>query len=101
MIGVMSSGLSSIANNVSGGWEVYRASKAGLNMMTRSFAARRSGDPRGSVIIAPGWVRTDVGGPNAPLDVEGSIPDVVDAIASQTVKSGLRFLNRRGREVRW
>jgi NAD(P)-dependent dehydrogenase (short-subunit alcohol dehydrogenase family) len=101
VIGVMSSGLGSVANNVSGGWEVYRASKAALNMMMRSFAAKHSGDPRGFVIMTPGWVRTDMGGTNAPLGVEDSIPGVVDAIASQAGKSGLRFLDRTGREVAW
>jgi NAD(P)-dependent dehydrogenase (short-subunit alcohol dehydrogenase family) len=47
VIGVMSSRLGSIANNVRGSWE-DRASKAALNMMMRSFAARYAGDPRGS-----------------------------------------------------
>ncbi len=59
------------------------------------------GNPRGFVIIAPGRVRTDMGGPNAPLGVEDSIPGVVDAIASWAGKSNLRFLDRTGREVRW
>ncbi|HKN30498.1 MAG TPA: SDR family NAD(P)-dependent oxidoreductase [Roseiarcus sp.] len=101
VIGVMSSGLGSVANNASGGWEVYRASKAALNTLMRSFAARHASDRRGFVIIAPGWVRTDMGGPNAPLSVEDSIPGVVDAIASQAGRSDLRFLDRTGREVPW
>ena len=42
-----------------------------------------------------------MGGPNAPLGVEDSIPGVVDVIASQGGKSGLRFLDRAGRKVRW
>ena len=70
----MSSRLGSIANNVRGGWEVYRANKAALNTLMRSFAARHASDPRGFVIIAPGWVRTDMGSPKAPLGVEDSIP---------------------------
>ncbi len=44
--GVMSSGLGSVADNESGGWEVYRGSKAALNTVMRSFAARHSNDPR-------------------------------------------------------
>jgi NAD(P)-dependent dehydrogenase (short-subunit alcohol dehydrogenase family) len=101
VIGVMSSGLGSIAGNENGGYEVYRASKAALNMLMRSFAARHSGDPRGFVIISPGWVRTDMGGPSAPLGIDDSIPGVVDAIASQAGKSGLRFLDYSGRVVPW
>ena len=62
-IGVMSSGLGSVANNKHGGWEVYRASKAALNTLMRSFAARHAAGHRTLLIIAPGWVRTDMGGP--------------------------------------
>jgi len=55
VIGVMSSGLGSIAGSESRGWEVYRASKAALAMMMRSYAAQHAGDGKGFVVIAPGW----------------------------------------------
>ncbi len=42
--------------------EVYRGSKAALNMFMRSFAARHAGNPRAMVLMAPGWVRTALGG---------------------------------------
>ncbi len=100
-IGVMSSGLGSVADNEHGGWEVYRGSKAALNTLMRSFAARHARDPRALLIIAPGWVRTDMGGPQATLGIEESIPRVVDAIAAQSGKPGLRYLDYRGRTVRW
>jgi NAD(P)-dependent dehydrogenase (short-subunit alcohol dehydrogenase family) len=101
VMGVMSSGLGSVANNETGGWEVYRASKAALNMLMRSFVARHPGDPRGFVIIAPGRVRTDMGGPNARLGIEESIPGVVDAITGQAGQSDLKYLDYTGRAVRW
>jgi NAD(P)-dependent dehydrogenase (short-subunit alcohol dehydrogenase family) len=100
-IGVMSSGLGSVANNIAGGWEVYRASKAALNTLMRSFAARHSQDPRALVVIAPGWVRTEMGGPNATLEIEESIPRVVDVISSRSGNRGLRYLDYRGVEVPW
>lgn len=100
-IGVMSSGLGSVAGNVSGGWEVYRASKAALNTLMRGFAARHAEDPRALVIISPGWVRTDMGGPNAALGVEESIRGVVDVIAARSGKRGLRYVDYRGVDVAW
>ncbi len=100
-IAVMSSGLGSVADNETGGWEVYRASKAALNTLMRSFAARHAGDPRSLFAIAPGWVRTDMGGPGAHLDVGTSIRGVVDTITAHSGKAGLRYLNYQGNTVRW
>ncbi len=100
-IAVMSSGLGSVADNDAGGWEIYRASKASLNTLMRSFAARHKKDPRCLLLIAPGWVRTDMGGPGAQLDVETSIRGVVDVIASRAGKMGLHYVNYRGETVRW
>lgn len=99
-IGVMSSGLGSVADNEQGGWEVYRGSKAALNTFMRSYAARQRGH-RSLVIIAPGWVRTDMGGPHATLGIEESIPRVVDTISAQSGKPGLKYLDYTGRNVRW
>jgi NAD(P)-dependent dehydrogenase (short-subunit alcohol dehydrogenase family) len=100
-IAVMSSGLGSVADNEAGGWEVYRASKAALNTLMRSYAARHRGDPRSFFLIAPGWVRTDMGGPSASLDVETSISGVVSTIAHHAGKPGLHYLNYQGKTVRW
>jgi NAD(P)-dependent dehydrogenase (short-subunit alcohol dehydrogenase family) len=100
-IGVMSSGIGSVADNDSGGWEVYRASKAALNTLMRSFAARHAQDPRTLLLIAPGSVRTDMGGSEATLSIEESIPGVVDTINAQSGKAGLHYLDYRGQTVRW
>jgi NAD(P)-dependent dehydrogenase (short-subunit alcohol dehydrogenase family) len=100
-IAMMSSGLGSVADNDRGGWEVYRASKASLNTLMRSFAVRHAGDPRTFLLIAPGWVRTDMGGPGALLDVETSIRGVVDAITARSGKHGLHYVNYQGNTVAW
>lgn len=97
----MSSGLGSVANNTEGGWESYRASKAALNTLLRSYAARQIDDTRTYLLMDPGWVRTDMGGPQATLGVEESIPRVVDVVEAQAGKGGLRFLNYQGRTVAW
>ena len=98
---MMSSGLGSVANNETGGWETYRASKAGLNTLMRSFTARRAGDSRTYLIVAPGWVRTDMGGPNARLDVETSMRGVADAIAQRSGHGGLAYVDYTNTPVRW
>ncbi len=100
-IGVMSSGLASVADNDRGGFEIYRATKAALNTLMRSFAARHAGDSRSLLLIAPGWIRTDMGGPDATYSVEEAIPRVVDTILAQSGQSGLQFLDQFGKPVRW
>jgi NAD(P)-dependent dehydrogenase (short-subunit alcohol dehydrogenase family) len=100
-IAIMSSGQGSVSNNETGGYEVYRASKAALNTLMRSFAARHLGDPRTLLLLAPGWVRTDMGGPKARLDIQDSIPNLVKVIEAQRGKSGLQYLDYLGRAVPW
>ncbi len=101
VIGVMSSGLGSVANNTNGMFDLYRGSKAALNTYMRSFAARHSQSPRAMALIAPGWVRTDLGGPAAPLGVEDSVPKVVDVLTAIQGKAGLQYLDYQGGTVPW
>lgn len=100
-IGVMTSGQGSITNNTNGQREVYRGSKAALNMFMRSFAARRAADRRPMVLMAPGWVRTELGGPNARLTIEESIPSLVTTLLAAHGTPGLRYVDYLGRTVPW
>ena len=99
LIGAMSSGQGSIANNETRMREVYRGSKAALNMFMRSFAARQTETPM--VLMAPGWIRTDLGGPHAPYSIEESVPSLVNVLLSKLGTPGLQYLDRLGRTVPW
>lgn len=101
LIGVMSSGQGSIADNEKGGYEVYRGSKSALNQYMRSYAARHAGQPRALLLLAPGWIRTALGGPQAPFSLEETVPDIVDTVLSKQGRPGLEYLDRKGRTVRW
>lgn len=101
LIGAMSSGQGSISNNESGQRELYRGSKAALNMFMRSFAARQAGTSRALAVMAPGWIRTALGGQEAPLTIEDSIPSLVDVLIAKQSRPGLEYLDYRGRTVPW
>ncbi|HLG83482.1 MAG TPA: SDR family oxidoreductase [Bradyrhizobium sp.] len=101
LIGVMSSGQGSITNNTNGLREVYRSSKAALNQLVRSYSARHAGQPRALVLLAPGWIRTELGGPDAPYGLEESVPLLVDVLLGQQGKPGLAYLDRQGNTVPW
>ena len=96
-VAFMSSRLGSIALNDYGSWETYRLSKAALNMGARSFFHRHAG--HAVLSIAPGWVRTDMGGPSATFDVETSCRNVANAIARHAGKPGQPLCELRRHRV--
>ncbi len=101
LIGIMSSGQGSVANNTLGGRDLYRGSKAALNMFMRSYAARHADSARALLLLAPGWIRTELGGPDAPFTLEQTIPDIVDCIVAKRARPGLEYLDRHGQTVPW
>ena len=101
LIGAMSSGQGSISNNTAGMRELYRGSKAALNMFMRSFAARQSETARAFVLMAPGWVQTSLGGPDAPFTIEESVPSLVNVLLAKRKRPGLEYLDRFGQTVPW
>lgn len=100
-LAVMSSGQGSLTNNTNGNYELYRGSKAALNMFMRSFAARHGDDSKTLLLMAPGWVRTDMGGAGARLTIGESIPSLVNTMAEYEGRSGLHYLDYQGKVVPW
>lgn len=100
-VAVMSSGQGSVARNTGGGWELYRASKAALNQLVRSYSARQPHPDRTLLLLAPGWVRTEMGGAGASATVEEAVPPLVDTIEEHRRQAGLRFVDRDGQLVPW
>ena len=95
----MSSILGSVAENTSGSWEAYRASKAALNTLLRSYAARHQ--DRSIIAMHPGWVRTDMGGPQANVEIEDSVKGMADVIETRLGKPGCVYLDYKGRTIAW
>lgn len=100
-IAAMSSNMASISGNNGGEWEIYRASKAALNQLFKSIAHRNAGDGLGYMLVSPGWVRTDMGGGNAPLDIATSIKGITAVLDRHAGEVGIRFLDYRGQTVDW
>ncbi|WP_158809329.1 SDR family NAD(P)-dependent oxidoreductase [Beijerinckia sp. L45] len=99
VIAAMTSGLGSVAANTTGGYEVYRASKAALNTLLRSFSAR---NPRRAIVaMHPGWVRTDMGGAGAAISIDRSVEGMVNVLAAQLGKPGCVFLDYQGKTLPW
>jgi NAD(P)-dependent dehydrogenase (short-subunit alcohol dehydrogenase family) len=100
-VAAMSSTLGSIALNDSAGMEAYRISKAALDMGLRSIATRRRGEGRTWLAVHPGWVRTDMGGPSAEIDVGESVTGIADMLEARRGAGGLAFVDWKNRELPW
>ncbi|GJD98521.1 SDR family oxidoreductase [Methylobacterium isbiliense] len=101
LVVLMSSILGSVGANESGGWESYRASKAGLNTLARSFEVRHRDAPFGVVLLHPGWVRTDMGGPEADIDVATSAAGMAEVLERRLGQKGCVYLDYRGETLPW
>ena len=101
MVAFMSSILGSIGANDDGRAELYRASKAALNSLIRSFRARHAKADVTVLALHPGVVRTSMGGPTAPLDIDTSVRGVADVIAARWGNGGQAFVDYRNEVVPW
>jgi NAD(P)-dependent dehydrogenase (short-subunit alcohol dehydrogenase family) len=97
----LSSELGSVAANDSGGLYAYRSSKAAVNAVMKSLAIDLASRGIIAVPMHPGWVRTDMGGPKAPLSPEESAAGMRRVIAGLTPADSGRFLQWDGQELPW
>ena len=97
----LSSQLGSIEDNTSGGMYIYRSSKTGLNQVVKSLSVDLK--PQGITVVSlhPGWVKTDMGGPNAPVSINQSIKGMMQVIDKTDIRDSGRFLNYDGKELPW
>ena len=97
----ISSKMGSIGDNTSGGYVNYRASKAALNMGWRSLAVDVRKRGLIAALLHPGWVKTDMGGPNAAIDKPTSITGMRRVIAGLTMAESGKFFGYDGVEIEW
>lgn len=99
----ISSNLGSITDACKGemGFVGYRTSKAALNMANATIAHQLKGKGITSVVIHPGWVQTDMGGPQAPLVPEESTGSILNTIEKISSDDNGRFLDYKGDELPW
>ena len=98
---MVSSLMGSISDCLSGRSYAYRASKTALNMFAMSMKNELHSIGSSILILHPGWVETDMGGPNAPLSVKHSVDGIMQRISEQTLTHSGRFVQFDGTPVEW
>ena len=101
VIANVSSLMGSIADNGSGGDYIYRSSKTALNMVSVNLARELAGQAITVLALHPGWVRTDMGGAGAAIDVKTSIRGMTNVITRLGIKDNGRFINYDGFDIPW
>lgn len=97
----ISTKMASMSDNQSGGYYAYRMSKAALNMASRSLAVDVAKDGIISVVMHPGWVKTQMGGPGARLEIADAVGTMLETISRLEPSSSGSFLDWRGRPIAW
>ncbi|HEX5750202.1 MAG TPA: SDR family oxidoreductase [Archangium sp.] len=97
----ITSQMGSIGDNGMGGSYGYRISKAALNMAMRNMHVDLHGEGFVTISMHPGWVQTDMGGPQAPLRPEESVRGMLNVIDRLKAEDGGRFFSYQGQELPW
>ena len=97
----ITSKMGSIDDNKGGGAYVYRSSKTALNSVVKSLAVDLENEGMTVALIHPGWVKTDMGGPNALIDKETSVRGMTEVISNLDISSTGNFYNYDGSIIPW
>ena len=95
----MSSILGSIGSNVEGGLYGYRVTKTGLNAATKSMSIDLRGNEIMAISMHPGWVKTDMGGSKAPMDIDTSCSKMVDTLYKLNESQNGTLIQYNGKQL--
>ena len=97
----LTSKMGSIADNGGGGSYIYRSSKTALNSVIKSLSIDLAGDGFSAAVLHPGWVLTDMGGPNALIDTKTSVSGMLQVIDKLDQANSGSFFNYDGSIIPW
>ena len=97
----ISSKVGSIEDNTEGGMYIYRTSKTALNQVIKSLSIDFKDENFITVALHPGWVQTNMGGPNALIDTKTSVKGMIKVIDNLTPKNTGKFYNYDGSSIPW
>lgn len=100
-VATLSSKMGSIDDNTSGGSYMYRSTKTAINMVMKSLSVDLAPAGIAVVTLHPGWVETDMGGPNALINTETSVAGLRQVIDNLSLDNTGRFIAYDGKEIAW
>jgi NAD(P)-dependent dehydrogenase (short-subunit alcohol dehydrogenase family) len=100
-IATLSSKMGSIDDNTSGGSYIYRSTKTAVNMVMKSLSIDLAPAGISVVTLHPGWVLTDMGGPNALINVQTSVNGLRNVINNLSLVNTGKFIAYDGKEIPW
>ena len=101
VIACLSSKMGSMSDNASGGSYIYRSSKAALNAVVKSMSIDLIDKGVKCVALHPGWVKTDMGGPNAEITSKESVSNMFTTLLSLKKEDSGRFIDIDGADIPW
>ena len=100
-IATLTSKMGSVSENSSGGSYIYRSSKSALNSVMKSLSKDLYSKSVSVCVLHPGWVQTEMGGPNAQISAETSAIGLRKVIEELTLSNSGKFFNYDGSEIFW